>query len=175
MIKVKATSWDRLEKEAMYYRNRFGFLDYKLDIISLYDALQEEESCYEVMEDDDPIFPPNVRAFYSVDSDIIYIKSSIYDQACDDVPTERFTLAHELGHYILHGKNYISYSNKCNNKPYEDPEAQANYFAGCVLAPWQMIIDSNCKTVEDIQKLFCVSKQCATYRFEKILKIKKAN
>lgn len=55
---------------------------------------------------------------------------------------QRFTVAHEIGHYILHIKNdsvhqYIEYQ---RNDNYDPKEVEANNFAGALLMPKDKII-----------------------------------
>ncbi|MBV4427204.1 ImmA/IrrE family metallo-endopeptidase [Clostridium tyrobutyricum] len=66
----------------------------------------------------------------------IYLKESVYDGACAGNPRDRFTVAHEIGHLLLHNTESISYarSNK-QIKAYENPEWQANTFAAELLIP----------------------------------------
>ena len=68
----------------------------------------------------------------------IRIRQDIYRAACDGDGRARFTVAHEVGHFILHTPDSIvlckmEEGQKLN--AYEDPEWQANYFAGELLAP----------------------------------------
>lgn len=58
----------------------------------------------------------------------------------------RFSLMHELGHYILnhHGTT-------------QENEDEADYFASCVLAPRAAIWRSGCRTAEDIHNMFGLS------------------
>lgn len=72
-------------------------------------------------------------------SNRIYVSSKL-DK---DIHRFRFTLAHELGHYILHSK-YLTEDNidtikdlnvEVNNDVLKRMELQANYFASCLLMP----------------------------------------
>ena len=58
----------------------------------------------------------------------------------------RFSLMHELGHFILNHKNTTP-----------DHEDEADYFASCVLAPRAAIWRSGCRTAEDIHNMFGLS------------------
>lgn len=61
----------------------------------------------------------------------------------------RFSIAHELGHYILHTTN----------------EAEANQFAGYLLAPRMAIHYADCKNCADVSQLFNISEEAADYAF----------
>lgn len=80
-----------------------------------------------------------VEAYTAVDFKTIYVDWSGYE---DEGVRYRFSVAHEVGHYILHREFFSSLvesleewrglSPGCN---YDYVEWQANYFAGCLLAP----------------------------------------
>lgn len=71
---------------------------------------------------------------------LIYLKRSVYDGAYYKNPRDRFTVAHEVGHLLLHDNESISYG-RTNKpiKPYENPEWQANTFAAELLIPINQI------------------------------------
>ncbi len=77
---------------------------------------------------------------------------------------QRFTAAHELGHYVLHRQsigdthadNYLLRADGMTNSQ----EAQANRFAADLLMPMGLIsdaMDDNIREVSDLAKLFEVS------------------
>lgn len=70
----------------------------------------------------------------------IELRQDVYDRACDGVPRDRFTIAHEIGHYIMHRPERIGLA-RSNEKPqpFRDPEWQANTFAGELLVPSYLI------------------------------------
>lgn len=167
-IKAKPMSKEAIEREAMYYRKKYNMLDPYLDIIKLYGTHVK----FEVYTRDDNIISTGAYAHYNIKEDKIYLLDETYDRASDNIPRDRFTLAHELGHSILHGECYIDqYPTKCKNKIYEEPEWQADQFAACILAPKEMIL-KHCKTISDIQRVFGVSYSCAEKRYTDILKKK---
>lgn len=85
----------------------------------------------------------------------IDVRESVYEAAVVGVGRDRFTLCHELGHYILHGPKNISYPRAARTlKAYENPEWQANTFAGEILAPTTMIVGME---IDEITKIFGVS------------------
>lgn len=72
----------------------------------------------------------------------IIIREDVYERAVEGVPRDRFTLAHEIGHYIMHRPSFISLARnhkKIKVPAYKDPEWQANTFAGELLAPPDII------------------------------------
>ncbi|HFT1684962.1 ImmA/IrrE family metallo-endopeptidase [Providencia stuartii] len=67
----------------------------------------------------------------------IIIREDTYENAINGVPRDRFTLAHELGHIVLHEnapQQYASAQSVISNHHYtEDAEWQANEFAASFL------------------------------------------
>lgn len=73
---------------------------------------------------------------------VIYLREDVYDGACRGIGRDRFTLAHEISHYILHKPGMVSYARLEQGKKLEtfrDPEWQANTLAGELLIPIELI------------------------------------
>jgi Zn-dependent peptidase ImmA (M78 family) len=67
------------------------------------------------------------------DNDIV-----IFTNSCSRLSREIFTLAHEIGHVILHlddEKSFIDDNVTINGKSTDAKEQEANYFAACLLMP----------------------------------------
>ena len=67
------------------------------------------------------------------DNDII-----IFTNSCSGLSREIFTLAHEIGHVILHlndESSFIDDSITINGRSTDKKEQEANYFAACLLMP----------------------------------------
>lgn len=67
------------------------------------------------------------------DQDII-----IFTNTCSRLSREIFTLAHEIGHVILHlneGNSFVDDYNTITEKNIDEKEQEANYFAACLLMP----------------------------------------
>lgn len=96
----------------------------------------------------------------------IYVRDSVYEAAVNGNPRARFTLAHELGHRVFHTIKQImpcSIEDMENLKLYQDPEWQANAFAGELLAPTRMIQGLS---INEICDQFAVSYDCARIQYE---------
>lgn len=95
-------------------------------------------------------------------SNEIAIREDTYCRLCHDDPHARFTIGHEIGHYVLHTPEKISLAFEDEAarppRPFESPEWQANVFAGELLAPARMVVGM---TVEAIINQFKVSKVVA--------------
>jgi len=89
---------------------------------------------FQVVYDDE--LPKDTHAHTDVANHVIRIKESVYNGACDGNGRDRMTIAHEIGHYLLvslHGLQLQRDFSKKPMKAYEDPEWQANCFAGELL------------------------------------------
>ena len=67
------------------------------------------------------------------DSDIV-----IFTNSCSRLSREIFTLAHEIGHVLLHlneTSTFIDDSITINGRSTDEKEQEANYFAACLLMP----------------------------------------
>ena len=73
---------------------------------------------------------------------IIRIREDVYERAINGEGRDRMTIAHEIGHLLLHEDNEISLCRADSYqkmKPYEDPEWQADCFGGELLATSYLI------------------------------------
>ncbi len=115
---------------------------------------------YATFSDD---FKNKVSGFIDFDEPRIYINS--------DIPTTRkmFTIAHELGHWVLHKDDHEDYqplqmrSNKYEDKPVIEKEADA--FAANLLVPTNLLkryIDK--APIEQIANVFLVSRAVIGHR-----------
>lgn len=62
----------------------------------------------------------------------------IFTNTCSRLAREIFTLAHEIGHAVLHMENTLSFiddSITISGKSMDEKEQEANYFAACLLMP----------------------------------------
>ena len=77
---------------------------------------------------------------------------------CNDnksVERIRFTILHEIGHYILKHKQQSCLA-----------EAEANFFAKYLIAPPILIHRINPSDYMEIAKIFKISEECAWYAFD---------
>lgn len=81
---------------------------------------------------------------------LIRIRSDVYDGACNDNPRDRFTLAHEIGHLFMHDSSSVTLcrlSHGSELPAYQNPEWQANTFAGYLLMTPECISNLNIKEI----------------------------
>ncbi len=97
----------------------------------------------------------------------IDIRQDTYEAACRGNPHACFTLAHELGHLVLHTPETITLAYEAVNaeppRPYESPEWQADAFAGDFLAPPRML---HGLSVDEIAEQFNISRKAAKIQFD---------
>lgn len=95
-----------------------------------------------------------------IGKNVIRIREDVYSRAYEGYGRDRLTIAHEIGHLLLHKVENISLARADNAKvpPYKDPEWQANAFGGELLAPYEAIKD---KSLNEIVGFYGVSYDAA--------------
>lgn len=81
---------------------------------------------------------------------LIELREDVYDRAVAGIARDRFTVAHEIAHYLLHTPKTVAFARTNANEKvpaYLDPEWQANAFAGELLAPPDLIKGLTCTEV----------------------------
>lgn len=99
----------------------------------------------------------------------ITIREDVYENAYNGNGRDLFTIAHEVGHVLLHSEQNIQQlarTNKETIKPYENPEWQADTFAAELLMPASMITEDD--TVFTVARRFGVSYSAARIRLNKL-------
>lgn len=128
-----------------------------IDVTQVLERLCDEDSkfSFEIVEDD--VLEEGVQAESDVQHHTIYIKKSVYDGAAMNNGRDRITIAHEIFHILLHQQNTLVLFRRDaeTRKIYENPEWQAECFAGEFLMPYNFIKDlsiqeimENCKVTE---------------------------
>ena len=107
----------------------FPILEY---INSLYD---KELIGISILDDNDSYLDKDTPALYNAKDNFIYLKESVLDEIENENYRSNFTLAHELFHYLQNQLLGFSFEEVEDRKTYEDPEWQANCFAGELLLP----------------------------------------
>ena len=113
----------------------------------------------EIISNEEWGYGDNVHAKSYPDEMTIQIREDIYRGAALGNKRDRMTLAHEVCHILCHKQKYLMPWNDTDLIPkQEDPEWQANVFAGELLAPSYLIKG---KTVDEVANEFQVSRQAA--------------
>jgi hypothetical protein len=92
----------------------------------------------------------------------IILRRDVYERACEGHGRDRFTVAHELGHYLMHdapGLERQSPVSRGSIPAFRDSEWQANSFAADLLMPATMI--QQFSTITEVCSEFGVSRDAA--------------
>lgn len=139
-----------------------------LDIVRL---VEQELPCayedfhYDIVPDGE--LPDREAEFVPVEY-CIRIRESIYTRACDHDGHCRFTLAHELGHFFMHRKQYLAFARSAADgfvPLYRNSEWQADTFARSLLAPARL---AQGMSEKGIAKAFEVSRSVARIVHEEV-------
>lgn len=91
----------------------------------------------------------------------------------DSAKRQRFTIAHELGHYILgHGHAFRDPSSHFSMSYYDSREVDANQFAAEILMPELavnvLVKQRKIRDVNELARIFDVSVNAMSYRLKKL-------
>lgn len=171
-LTCKPLSINAIRKLSNLMRSKMG--------ISIHDPIDmrimlDEMSCftdndifeYEIVDDLDPRFSGRTEAFLDIYKNKIYIKESTFDSIEKNIYSRgTFTIAHEIGHYVLHGIRGLNLLRSTKKqKIYESAEWQANQFAAELLMPYEGVIGL---TPNEIKIKYRVSSKAAEKRYEKV-------
>lgn len=113
-----------------------------------------------------------VPAYVNVSKDsnhrILKVEFGVWDRADRGVPKDRFILAHEIGHMVLHSHAELAFCEGLAGhlgdlQDQEKAEHQANHFADCFLVPERMLMGFS--DPYEIAEHFLVPLDCADRRF----------
>lgn len=166
---VAPTSRKKIKDFASYIRNCFGLFDIGffplLDFIEIVLPQIDPEFNFCVEEDWEM---GNDQANYNIQNKTMKVRQSVYEGACCGNGRDRFTLAHEIGHYFMHNNIMLSRVESGIRIPaYRDPEWQANTFAAALLMPDHLIIGL---TPQEIAVKCGTSNSAATIAYENLYK-----
>lgn len=109
---------------------------------------------------------PSEYATTSQDGRLLKIREDTYIKACSGEGRARFTLAHELGHMVMHccGVEVFALSSGEHIPSYRHSEKQANYFAASILMPKIFFNSNDC--VQTVMSRHGVSREAALNRIK---------
>lgn len=135
-----------------------------------------------------PVLPREIAESYQLKIELVRLTSdmdkvsgfldfsenTIYVNAADSFNRQTFTIAHELGHHLLHRRYYESHSTDYKvllRMPIgaeTDPmEKEANAFAADLLVPRKFLdIYSKYADIDELADLFAVSRDVLRYRLK---------
>lgn len=156
---------DKVEKIANVLREKTFQTDYYAEVINI--ALQLGLPVYKVGFDND-----NISGFIEVDEENPETnKICVNKNHCD--ARQRFTIAHEIGHYVLEHLNSDCKKYRkvdFDNNDYSPEETQANKFAAVLLMPESMIREvwQKFSDIKILAATFGVSEGAASYRIKNL-------
>lgn len=141
---------------------KLGFSIMKVDFSNLEEQMQILNKFPQKQEISGAIFLKNVK-----EKEIYISEKEIYTR-------QRFTIAHEIGHYFMHydhknseRQQFISFRSIANHM-----EREANEFAANLLMPKSEVLELHSSLMipllQDFQKKFNVSRQAARVRLDKL-------
>lgn len=149
-------------------RSEFNISSERFPIVELVEILAYQEeiefiiTSLEDMPDDYGLTLPK--------KNIIKLREDVYDDAARGGGFGRFTLAHELGHLLLHRREVVFARNQCtsNHKPFEDSEWQADKFAQELLVDVHHV--NPYTTINTIADKFSITRRAAEVTFSALKK-----
>lgn len=101
-------------------------------------------------------------------------QKKIYICKTDNAKRQRFSIAHEIGHYVLHYRSeykfdenkHISFRDSLSTLGFSIKEIEANFFASCLLMPQDEVLRlyNNDYSVMDMSNYFLVSQTAMGHR-----------
>lgn len=167
---AKRIYYNQVRTIAKYYRDTFLVSDIYFPVINILENIHLFLSnvSYEIVDDD--YFKNNEKAKTDFNNDgsiIIKISNSVYEGACQNNGTDRFTITHEISHVLLITEYGFPEAKWCEDgsyiyiSKYTDPEWQADLLAAELLIPYEETLG---KDVEFIMKECQVSYSAALLR-----------
>lgn len=159
IYKAKPMSRKDIEKIAERLRYLLGVQDAMwIDVIAILEKVMpvlDKEFYLDIVEDKE--LDAHARAY--PENHMIRIRESVYEGARNGKGRDRFTIMHEIFHFIWHDRTEISLARNIETvKVYENPEWQADVFAGAFLMPSRLIKG---KTVNQVMQQCGVSQSAA--------------
>lgn len=166
--RAPAKSREDIERHAERARILWGFSNPKIKVINLIEKVIPrvlETFAWDPLTDDDPELGGALATTYP-DKNYILMSDSIYEGAYDGDPECNYTLAHELGHLVLHKNVPASFNSTKVQMQYDsifNAEWQADTFADYFLSPTNDIL-ATCVTIEDIENRYNIPRTVAERR-----------
>ncbi len=160
-----------IRKLAHEFRTALGIKDKAyVDVVKILENIMPilfEDFSYEYIDDE----RLGAMALTVPSKKCILIKESVYIGAVMGVPRDRFTIMHEIAHYVLHRGIEIRLARDGQKvEPFRDPEWQADAFAGEFLMDCDIVGEM---LPEEISRTCGVSMSAAEYQYKQYQKTKK--
>lgn len=167
---VPAMSRASIREFACYVRNTLGVTTPRIDIVRFLDlVLPQIDKGFRLEVCERSEMGANHGLTIPWEK-VIKIREDVFDRASQGVPRDRFTLAHELGHYTLHAdEGYARKMADDSVPPFQKSEWQANAFAGEFLVDYRHVRPH--ASAEDIVQIFGVSQKVAEIQHAELTKV----
>ncbi len=136
-------------------------------------AIGDDEYSFEVLDKADMIarFGEDAEGITSHKENMIGLRTDVYMGASNGNGRDRFTAAHELGHYIMHANEGLALPRRCetSTKTFCDSEWQANQFAREFLVDIRQL--HHFQSAAEIAHHFGVSQQVASIQLDEAKKM----
>ena len=163
-MQVPPRSWDNINASAQSVRENFRLTDIpKLPIMELLEKVMWQSLNIVRLEVCTHAEMDGALGATSPTAEFIRLREDVYEGAWAGNGRDRFTVAHELGHWDLH-TNVLLHRVELGKvlKPYEASEPQANHYAACILMPEKFIRAGD--SARELATRFGVSEQSAELR-----------
>lgn len=146
-ITVPPLSRNTIRRFAKHLRGQLGLSSIYIDLGFLLEVLTcplgtMDHPLVEMEIVEDRSLPGKYAAYYP-QSNLLKIRETVYLGACAGNGRDRFTIAHELGHFFLHREVSLNLAREASPDQtvpaYLNPEWQANTFASEFLMPHDLI------------------------------------
>jgi len=163
---VPARSWDNISQVAESVRYHLGLHGIAfVPIVEAVENILDLKMNFVRFEVGDYVEMAGAEGLTDPNGEFIMIREDVYEKAVDGDGRARFTIAHELGHLVLHTGIPLARSVHGDGvAAYSKSEPQANQFAAEFLMPRSMIRRGMTRT--DIARIHGVSDEAAHLRLE---------
>lgn len=132
------------------------------------ESLSEFGITVDVIDDEDfTLMMAGVEAMCVPETATIALTTSTYKAARRNDPRTRFTIFHELGHFVLQHTKALG-RRSVEAKRYIDSEWQADQFSAEITMPLDVIRNRRLLTPSAVSNFFGVSQPAATFRLQQL-------
>ena len=157
---------EEIKAVAKWFRHRYGIEKYVyFPVLEIMDVFSlDNKVSFDIVDEDE--LDVNTLADTDIFNNVIRIKESVYQKACDGDGLARMTIVHEMGHYVLlkvFGILFARNTKDVKVRTCMDPEWQAKCFAGEAMIDDELTANM---TVEEIKEQCGVSYPAARYQYD---------
>lgn len=163
---VPAMSWPAIEKIALEWREGLGLANLpNIPIVETMEEILDHRLDRFRFLVEDAHSMGAAEGLTDPHGKFIILREDVYRGACGGNPRDRFTAAHEFGHWVLHTNGQLARAGPGQKvEAFRLSEPQANQFASEILMPRGFFNHGD--TVEVVMRRHGVSFQAATHRLD---------